>query len=1003
MAKIQADFIEHDDHGLVLRTLTSGRDQSEVTFADGPLFHLLAREIGGSAGNVAVLSGASSNVFGPADGLGPRDILSCQFKFGTIAATGVSPIVYLEAAVLDAVPDRVLFSLALAMGGPSTLAWKWCSPIQLRLQPFASGNYCLGAAGGMVTRAPEADLTGDAASYEFSSYCRHEPEVNTDDTSRMEAWYPGEVSLDCSAYGSRTTGETLILHGDLSGQGCRLRDWYDGSAMVLTHEVLCEDPVTARNGGKNGSPITNFLVVSRYAGVFFQVGDVMGEEVGLEWRRWFFGSSEGSELLPTRPRDTAESFYSQHLWCDFSKHDDEQQTNLTKEVIEEYRLFLGASASLPRRPQLYNDFSEQDSSANHPADVSDVMPDLFDAEVDGVKSGFTNSLEGDGLETTMAVEWKSPQPHDGRSYFENDGGNDLSPARFKTISEAEDSGYQSVDDWRKVSGTVSTATYDGSTFTILKLVGTKLDEDQWDVFTTYELGVHALHAQHLGWCKITNGGGTRYYSIERQNETEFKSNPSEITVMGNKTGEVTTGDPIEIYWMPDHSLPGYQDAETELCLYADDHGSGVTVPTRGPQVRLLSDLSSDFAGNGLVLLGDHRRTSCMASSHALGTDTYAHTPGSNAVPQAHRRILSALWAAGWSPLLEERGPSDYLVGRSQGCTATYRRNLLTTSEGSWAAAPLFQAALGDFLPAGIYLNEGLGHLTTAVGKAGWSLYESAGITGGVREAIAFDWLSGKLLTIAHRPDATGKMGDKSRPDRQDSYTPLWHETLGIEDTTTVAALVGRLLRVQLELGMIPQRMHRVRSLRVRGAQVSTGNWPPVGFEDHNLPSSEIPFAVQHGVFQDSTDPRKLWLVLVNPSQNARSQVFGFYPDWYSDTVPGYRGGYSITKHTVDPLEVTETDEGTKRGPWTVMEALGPSEVVVYEITFSSSLRLVYRYDDGTWSEEPLDSALHRNRVEEIHGHGHRFQYGFLADLPDEQVNVSKVSLRVRGLGRSETQ
>jgi hypothetical protein len=392
----------------------------------------------------------------------------------------------------------------------------------------------------------------------------------------------------------------------------------------------------------------------------------------------------------------------------------------------------------------------------------------------------------------------------------------------------------------------------------------------------------------------------------------------------------------------------------------------------------------------------------MASSHALGTDTYTHTPGSTAIPDAHRRILTALAAAGWGPLIEESGPSDYLIGKSDGCTKSYRRNNLTTAAGGWSSSPLFQVALGDFCPAGTYQNGVLGHLSTSVGKAAYSLYESSGITGAVREAIAFDWLSGKLLTIHHRPDATGKMGDGSRPDRQDSYTPLWHETYGIEDKTTVAALVGRLLRVQLELGMITQRYHRVRSLRIRGAQVSTGSYPPVGYQDHDLPASEVPYAIQHAVFQDGSNPRKLWLVLVNPSQNNRGQVFGFYPDWYADVVPGYRGGYSITKHYIDPLEVNAVSEGTKRGPWSFMESMSPSQVIVYEVTFTGSLRLVYRYDEDTWTEEPLDSALELNRVEEIHGQGHKFQYGFLADLPDEDVNVSKVSLRVRGLGRSAT-
>jgi hypothetical protein len=1021
---ITADFLASATFGLVLRTLTNSQDKTTWTFVDGPLFRLTVKEIG-TATTLTLEPGPASDEppvldlplvnetrttpkFGPDDGLGERAEIRKEFRFDNLGASTADLTVHFIADVLSSHPDRIRFSLAMAWAGAATHAVVWAVPTLLPITPVPQDHYFIAAGGGMVTRAPQTDLVGDGV-YQFTSESRFEPELNTTATNQLEALYPGVLSAEVSAYGSRATGAAIMVHGEGLFRAARIRDFYNGTLIHLEHEILGADPVTTQNGGIIAATDLDHFVVANYVTVFTTLGEVFGEEVGIRLRRWYAGAQETLNNLTGKPGDRTDMDTVDGIpfWLQFNEDDAENETSLTATILFEYRELFGTAKLLTRHAYKYSLFAEQDASATHPSVVLDGQPDLFDYAVDAAKETHSDTLLAP---TLVTAPLRAPSPNDGRAFFRT---KTFGAARTKYLSEQEGApAYPAIDTVillvTSITAVGGGSVFDG-TFTTIPLLDDWPDA-QWDVFSDYAKAGHASHTKHLGWATIEAIGGDIHHLIERANETDFKTN-KRISIIGDITGLVATSDVVTVYWNAEGYLPSSLAPTTTLCCGADDHGSGVAVPANGWGFQSLADYTGNIDDRGIVFRDPLSRPICFASQHLSDGQTYNHTPGDPVNQTGLRLILAAFRTAGAVAVMNDDGPCDVLVGVTDGFTTTTRVNRLTNQPKSWGASPFFITAFGDLMRMGSYRNNGTGHIATNAGEAAYSLLEATGTTEFVRESIAFDWFHGrKLVTVNHQAVTGSKMGDKTTPAGNDSFTPLYHTTFGLSNSLSIAALITRFSQVQIAFTESNFYGRRLRSLKEQDAATITSlldqTVSPGSHEGHDVYSTEsgvkMP-AIFHTVFAHRTDPRRVIAVLAHPFNGNAGQVFDFDPALYESDVPGYLGAYDVTRYVFGPENWTTQALGTFRGVFQITEKLGPSEVVAYEMNFTSTFRFVYKYDDDALKDIPISTQQDRIRLEDIHGSGERFQCGFLSDgIDNDEAAISAMAFQAQPRGKSET-
>lgn len=1029
MASTRCTLYLDDTYGILLRSIENLDDATKITFANGPLFRVIARDsVSGElltcepsplsqvpwavAGDPEDITGDPG--FGAPDNLGARTGVTQLFNFGPFP-DGRYLLVRWVVAILAGHNLRVRFSTFCFWNDSSSWAILWQSPTLLQMDPLPRDHYLIGVNGGVATRNPRSDLFGDGDAFQFAASSRFEPELNVTHVDRMEAAYPGQVGLELSAYGTRTTGETVIVHGDLSGRASRFRDYFDQTSILLDQQVLAQEALVANNNGQQLALVSQTtLEAHRYVRVFKAVGEVLGEEAGIEWRRWLLSSVEGKALLPSRARDRADmARYTRFpLWLQFGNEDTERETEATRDVADEYRDLISSpwSTALPRHCPAVLDPREQDSSGKRLANVGDVLPNLFDVENDSPKGDYTTALRTEKLLfTTSSITPRRPAPYDGLNLWDNFNGAaaKMDPLRVQDSFEAALGGaYRTTDEWLRNVSQVAAVFFDG-TYTWIRTIAS-FDKTHFARQTTYAKGGHAAHPQHLGFLAFIHLGTPYLYPIEAVNQAQFNLNY--VAVAGNVTGSIGILDVITLYWTSGHYLPGAdrlltnlieQAAATSLCSYADDYGSAVPSPAMGPFFLLGQKIESKFSefggadsGAGLVLARAQENPVCWQDSHT----TYAHVSGGNHQIAGWRRVLAALRAklaasnGGQWMQFDDGGPIDLLLGQLDGSSSTFRKLALTTSPGSWGMSPLFVTALGDFARTGFYENGGHGHCDKS------SLGNDF-----AREALLADWMHGrKLVTLGHVAAPAGETG--RRRDGEVAYSPLNDSLHGIGDLTSVSSLIARLLQVQATFEHGNFHGQRMRSLERLSSGSDTSAIADAQFEGHDLGSHETgvtrPY-LMHCVFADPARRRRLIAVIANPSAATRGDSFAFRPEWYRQLIPGRAGAYKVTKYAFSPTVVAPTVIGFGAGSFEITEKLAPGELVAYVFEFVSGLRFQFRFDDNSFEELDVAYQQTRARVGPITGQGARFQYAFANDQPDEDVKIASMDMRVFLLGQSE--
>lgn len=504
-----------------------------------------------------------------------------------------------------------------------------------------------------------------------------------------------------------------------------------------------------------------------------------------------------------------------------------------------------------------------------------------------------------------------------------------------------------------------------------------------------------------------------------------------------------------------HVLPGYAKVEndqlddmvqTVMCPTGDsfdatsDPGGGPVwsyYPTHvyGPFPQLLEDLRLQYflAGTrakGLAIINSSGKSFiCFEDIHSHtptpnpGGDYsefrhFQHTPASSEPLVSYRKLLAkiktdadALQATGEKDtiLLEDQGPHDWQVGRTDGHILTDFRLDFVSSAGSWGGSPFFTVAFGDFHHGGMYRSENAyghiqgGQLSALDLPATWELIHDQ-----VAENMVADWLfSRKLPTIFVTPTVPGQNASSSRGGGQASWTPFYHGTAGINIPGSGSLLLARMIQVSLLWG-IPYKGLRLRSLDLVSTTRVTSPADNPAAEGHDMApweDGESRPQLFHAVFRNPANPRQVIALFLNEAKSStRSDAYRFTPTWFSKWIPSSLGAYVVSKYDFSATgsTITTLEEAWEQGAYDFQVALDPGEVVAYVFDFTSGLTFRYRYNDDDYESVPISSSQDRVRVEDIHGSGDRFQYGFHSDLPDEEVEITKVILRKEDLGRSQS-
>lgn len=977
-------LLEDATHGLVLQSIENRRDGASLGFAPQSLFRIVARRaqrpdafltLTAADATSVVIDPVARHEGGPGAGMllvdeaidrGPRSYLHAAFTFAGIGGTPDGFTAHLYVALLDGAPERALFSLVFdpSQGGAGLLSHGlfWAAPVLLAVDPFAADHYLLGMNGGTVTRAPRADLVGDGASYRFhvgtdtssvpktlDAATGFEPEAQPSRyADRMEVMYPTWLSIALSGYGDRGPGgATLYVHDELRFRPRRVRDVFEGGRIRLEHEVLVENGIAAGNGWGG---LARFRA-DGYVALFRRTGDVLGEEIGLHYRRFARRTPEGRAITPPRPLDRTDngpSIQRSPILRVYFPEDDGWETGITEEIADEFRLAFPALASIPDHPLYRMNYDllyeyNNTHSGTLPGAVGNTTADLFAISADPEKVNYAKRLRRPdrwNLWTYGAVVARRPTPFDGRGLFESQG---MGDARVRNHHDALDPAWPGVDDHLRRSRTVANVSFNG-TFTRIELSAGAFEPWLWEIFSHYSKSTggidHAAHASHLGWLRRTDGAYA--FPIEKRAQAEFLADPPSVRVAGDRTGTIQPGDALDLHFVQAQYVPGYRagagmPAGTSMCAMADAIGNGGAT-IGGWATTYVADFIAQCRPwlDGVFHVLPRLDQVCW---HDHGGET----PGSNQQLLAWRRVLERLRAdvlaagPGEFQIWEEDGPYDWLLGLVDGHTRTDIRLDLASEPRSWGASPLFQVVWGDRYRFGGQLGDRNGHVTNFGGLA---TYEQEFMGAGSlkwREAMAGDFMLGRLPSLGIWPVATGALG--TRPDGQPAYTPFFHVAEPMTSSASYAALFARLTQFQLRFDGVNVFGRRVRSLRRTAGDLLPHVPVSTGFghsEVYNIGIDELGpqrAPLCHHVMRDASDRRKLVALFVNPDLATRRAAYRFDPADYEDTVPPPLQGWTMTRHAVQHDGVVPLGSHHGSGAQGFAIELGPAEVQAVVIEF----------------------------------------------------------------------
>jgi hypothetical protein len=975
-AHTRAIFATDDTFGVVLRSIENLDDRSIMRFQPAPLFSVILRAVGitdvfpntslGTAASFVIDGlGHDENQFHLGSSiedppLGGRKWFQITVVFEDIGGSSDDIRVYFTAQLLDDQPDRVRFACYLdpAFQDRLTLgAFFWCGPIQLAITPFASEHYLIPVNGGTVTRAPQTDLVGNGTTYRFNTAMGFEPETKPNVASdAMEVFYPEKCSVGLSAYGDRGPGgATVYIHDDLHFWGRRIQDTFSGGLILMAHQQLMENGITAGNGWSVTEPCDLRAAVS-YVRVFRRIGPFLGEDVGLDYKKWVESSAEGKANLPlpVREREDMATLRDLPLYVTAWGQEDSGGPGISEEILEELRtafqklsgmlawISSGQTEMFGANQEFGNAYGSNQSTGTHGGNIGDALPDLWDTKLDPGQITKSVSLRNAGALRGGFLSIRRPTPFDGQGIFESDVFSDM---RVKDHTEAVKISYRSVNRWLRFPQpgdviTVANVAFDG-TFTRITLSIGGADPTLWNMVTTYSLSTggidHSGHPQHLGW--LEKDDSSWQFVIERQSQADFLATPTILYVAGDQRTKVQVGHSIVARFMALQFLPGLDagvtdqvgdNGQTSLCSMADDIGADIFHPSVGWAVRLSGALATDYHPWGLVVANKFANFNAVSWCGHGG-----ETPGGNDQILGYRRILAYLRMTTSLPFqwLEMHGPFDWMVGFIDGYTKTNVRLDLTTSKGSWGMTSFFQAVYGAYSRSGAFVNQGAGHASNMGNSVGAyaALWEGA-TKPQFAEALVSDWILGKVPTLAEAPSAPERMG--TRPDGQPAFTPFFHSTFGMTVSTSFAAMLARLIQFHLSFDGVQVDGKRLRSFnRLGGATISSFLQTVSGLDGHNIPATELGNArapLFHGVWLDNRNAPKIVAVFVNDQNSTVSETYSFDPALYQDLFPLRWSEYTAEQFDVSNAGAAVMTLGLVAGTFSV--TLGPGEVVALVIT-----------------------------------------------------------------------
>lgn len=499
------------------------------------------------------------------DNLGQRDRVEQSFSL-SIHPTGSPGDLdtisgRLQVELLYSQPDRVRFQLSLNWGGwsggaPAKWSVMWSAPLTVKANP-ANPNYFIAANGGMYTSSPDVDLAGP-----FKVDSTFEPDLVASPPARQESVYPGILSMGLS--GLESGGTIMYIHDDLSMRATRVRDYWTNPTINFEHEILTPRGTFEQQG--LGAAIFSGGV--RYLRVMKHRGNLVGEEVGFDWRKWFLSSAEartqkaggsglpgGATPLRTKVKDNAKRFVPK-LMCSFNATDAAtlaelkngagatKPINIVTELLQWFP-FMGKFPFWVRLPYIWWLMTDT---------ANDEWPDL----VNKTQGQFENLGAADPLLQSAMKNWRDigvipvanahplrPVPNDsvnvGGGFLgiwaqtnDNWGGQTgKSGVRRKLTAQVYQSNYKSHNEVTVFvsAQAVSGERYDaGADMTYIKPAAV-FDKTNYDRYTRYSQGSHATHQDHHGvlWNVISN----KWFPIERE-ATRTNWDNNEFAIKGDQ-------------------------------------------------------------------------------------------------------------------------------------------------------------------------------------------------------------------------------------------------------------------------------------------------------------------------------------------------------------------------------------------------------------------------------------------------------------------------------------
>ena len=446
-------------------------------------------------------------------------------------------------------------------------------------------KYLIPMNNGMVNKSPRTEMVGNGTDYRFKWESKfnpeqYDPETGDDDT--LEAYYPGPLSMPLSAYGSSSNKSIIYQHDNLEFRGTRITDSCTATNFTMVHDVVVNNCCQAYNNqtttydgpGSTSGQRAEYIGHGRFVRVFKGKTEDIGEEVGIDYRKWMLSSPNGQALVTVKPKDDplVDTVANAPLWTIVQPGDYENETGYTDDIIAEIREAFPDLVGdvLPVHMVDIHQPSQRTSasSKSNPAGYIE-LPDLFNIYIDDAKhTNITNLRASSNIAPTGEIELFRPCEWDHRNLFagsgalnQHDWGGDSTldtgsrlrrtgarvigaMGQFQQLSQVK---YNTTHSWNTAHCEIQSLTYDAgndeTTVVVDAGASPAFDPGAWDYYVTH--GGRVYVGQGVLENPSPNAGYTFLIYQKGNNtvlnsETDWKSSRT-FYAEGDITGSADTG------------------------------------------------------------------------------------------------------------------------------------------------------------------------------------------------------------------------------------------------------------------------------------------------------------------------------------------------------------------------------------------------------------------------------------------------------------------------------